>query len=165
MTKWVVFGQLMLLGMLVRAPALAEEEEARRLESVTWNPIRHQLQWTVSKGKMEGQEYKASTKEQYEINIDDATMSFSDETRRFSKMEAESVRRLLDFLSRYTAESTVWWEKGFGEVVSKGLRVSVPQPPAASGAVAAAAPAKTPVLSPEPAPAAVVPASLAKPAR
>ena len=47
--------------------------------------------------------------ERYEIDIDKATMSFSDETRQFSKNAAEAVRRLLDFLARYAAESTIWW--------------------------------------------------------
>ena len=107
---------------------LAAEEEARRLESVTWDPVRHELQWVVSKGKMDGEEYKPDAREKYEISIDGATMSFSDETRRFSKVEAESVRRVLDLLARYTAESTLWWEKGLGEVISKGLRVSNNKP-------------------------------------
>jgi hypothetical protein len=134
-------------------PLTAAEDEARRLESVTWDPIRHQLQWVVSKGKMEGKDFKSATKEQYAINIDDATMSFSDETRRFSKREAESVRRLLDFLSRYTAESTIWWEKGMGEVVRKGLRVAAPAPPAEPlGGTGAPAPARAPGFAAKPAP-------------
>ena len=116
---------LLLVAAFAAWPVVAAEEEARRLESVTWDPVRHQLQWVLSKGKVEGKEYKPGSREQYEISIDQATMSFSDETRRFSKSEAESVRRLLDFLARYTAESTIWWEKGFGEVVRKGLRVSL----------------------------------------
>ena len=134
MKRFVVFAAFV-------AVPLAAEDEARRLESVTWDPVRHELQWVVSKGKMEGEEYKPAAREKYEISIDGATMSFSDETRRFSKVEAESVRRVLDLLARYTAESTLWWEKGLGEVISKGLRVShkpiptqplTPLPPARS---------------------------------
>ena len=115
---------IVLAAVLAAWPVVAAEPEARRLESFTWNPVRHELQWVVSKGKVEGKEYKPGSRERYEISIDAATMSFSDETRRFSKAEAESVRRLLDFLARYTAESTVWWEQGLGEVIRKGLRVS-----------------------------------------
>jgi hypothetical protein len=123
MRGFALLSILMVLPAAGQAPP-AQKESARRLESVTWDPIRHELLWVVSKGKVEGDQFKAGVREKYEINIDQATMSFSDETRRFSKNEAESVRRLLDFLTRYTAESTIWWEKGFGEVVRKGLRVS-----------------------------------------
>jgi hypothetical protein len=123
MRGFVLLFILTVLPAAGQAPP-AEKESARRLESVTWDPIRHELHWVVSKGKVEGEQFKAGAREKYEINIDQATMSFSDETRRFSQNEAESVRRLLDFLTRYTAESTIWWEKGFGEVVRKGLRVS-----------------------------------------
>src|SRR6059036_3532531 len=88
----------LIVGMLLAVLCFAEEE-SRRLESVTWNPVRHQLQWVVSKGKMDGEKYKADARERYEIDINEATMSFSDETRRFSKGEADAVRQVLNFLS------------------------------------------------------------------
>jgi hypothetical protein len=108
------------------AVCFAAEEEKRRLESVTWDPVHHQLQWIISKGKMEGSQFKSETRDAYQIDIDNATMSFSDETRRFSKDEAKAVHQLLDVLARYAAESTIWWERGQGEVVKKGERVSLP---------------------------------------
>ena len=119
----------LIVAMLFAGTCFAADEEKRRLESVTWNPVRHQFQWVVSKGKIEGDDYKLDSRERYEIDIDEATMSFSDETRRFSKGEAETVRRVLDFLARYAAESTIWWEKGQGEVIKKGERVSLPMSP------------------------------------
>ena len=118
--------RMLILLAALAAIGLAADEDKRRLESVTWDPVKHQLQWVISKGKVEGEEFKPGKSEKYEIDIDGATMSFSEETRRFSKAEAESMRRLLNFLARYAAESTVWWEKGYGEVVKKGMRVSLP---------------------------------------
>lgn len=42
-------------------------------------------------------------------------MSVNGETRRFSEEEASNVRTLMDFISKYALESTVWWENGEGE--------------------------------------------------
>lgn len=60
----------------------ARANEKRRLESVTWDPVKHELRWVISKGELEGEEYKPASRQEYEISIDDATMSFADETRR-----------------------------------------------------------------------------------
>ena len=123
--------RILIIVVLFAGACLAADEEKRRLESITWNPLQHQLQWVISKGKGDGNEYKPDARERYQIDINDATMSFSDETRRFSKSEAEAMRRVLDFLARYAAESTIWWERGRGEVIpKKGERVSLPLPPA-----------------------------------
>jgi hypothetical protein len=91
----------------------------RRLESVTWNSVKHELTWVISKGeKKEGASYKALANENYEINMDDATMNFSGETRRFSKEEAANVHVLMDLIAKYAVDSTIWWADGQGEPVN-----------------------------------------------
>jgi hypothetical protein len=53
----------------------------------------------------------------YMINMDSATMTFQGEKRRFSRQEAENVHVLMDILSKYAIESTIWWEQGQGQKV------------------------------------------------
>ncbi len=89
----------------------------RRLESVTWDSVKHELSWDVSKGEKKGDTYQPQSKDRYEINMDQATMTVNGKSRRFSEDEAENVRTLMDFISRYALESTVWWENGEGEPV------------------------------------------------
>ncbi|HXN46144.1 MAG TPA: hypothetical protein VN893_05850 [Bryobacteraceae bacterium] len=107
-----------------RAPNLipaqqAEPENAepsRRLESVTWNSIKHELTWVISNGeKTDGSLYRAGASENYQISLDEATMSFAGETRRFSTEEASNVHVLMDLIGKYAVDSTVWWEDGQGE--------------------------------------------------
>ncbi len=89
---------------------------SRRLESVTWNSVKHELTWVISKGeKKEGASFKALASANYVINMDDATMSFSGQTRRFSKEEAANVHVLMDLIAKYAVDSTVWWDDGQGE--------------------------------------------------
>ena len=89
----------------------------RRLESVTWDSVKHELTWDVSKGEKKGESYQPHSKERFEINMDNATMTVDGESRRFSEDEASNVRTLMDFISRYALESTVWWEDGEGDPV------------------------------------------------
>jgi hypothetical protein len=89
----------------------------RRLESVTWDSVKHELKWEISTGKREGNGYQPHSSSRYEINMDKATMTFNGERRRFSEDEAENVRALMDFVSKYAVESTVWWENGEGDPV------------------------------------------------
>jgi len=97
-----------------------EERRARRLESITWNPIDHKLTWVVSDGSLNGKgKFEGAKKFTYEIDMDQATMNTEGEDRRFSKQEAVSVHRLMDLVAKYAAESTVWWENGQGEPVDK----------------------------------------------
>ncbi len=94
----------------------AEAEPSRRLESVTWNSIRHELTWVISNGeKGDGTLYRPGASENYQISLDEATMSFSGETRRFSHEEASNVHVLMDLIAKYAVDSTVWWEDGQGE--------------------------------------------------
>lgn len=89
---------------------------SRRLESVTWNSVKHELTWVISKGvKNTGTNYKPQSTENYLINMDDATMSVNGEIRRFSKEEAANVHVLMDVIAKYAVDSTVWWDEGQGE--------------------------------------------------
>jgi hypothetical protein len=100
----------------------------RRLESITWNSVNHELSWDVSKGQKDGEQYKPKGNDRYEINMDKATMTVNGESRRFSSEEAANVRILMDFISKYALESTVWWENGEGDPMDKNApeRPSIP---------------------------------------
>jgi len=89
----------------------------RRLESITWDSVKHELTWDVSRGEKKGETYQPTGTDRYEIKMDSATMTVNGESRRFSEEEAQNVRTLMDFISRYALESTVWWENGEGEPV------------------------------------------------
>ena len=89
----------------------------RRLESITWDSVKHELTWDVSRGEKKGDAYQPNSKDRYEINMDNATMTVNGKSRRFSEDEATNVRTLMDFISRYALESTVWWEDGEGDPV------------------------------------------------
>ena len=110
----------------------------RRLESVTWDSVKHELTWDVSKGEKNGEAYQPHSKDRYQINMDRATMTVNGESRRFSEDEASNVRTLMDFISRYALESTVWWENGEGDPVDGRGTPSKPgkqhpQPPDTEG--------------------------------
>lgn len=109
--------------------------QPRRLESVTWNSVRHELTWEVSKGEKKESEgapsdaYKALAKERYQIDMDNATMTFNGKTRRFSETEATNVRTLMDVIARYAVESTIWWEEGQGEPLDENGQPMGPSKP------------------------------------
>jgi hypothetical protein len=92
-----------------------DEKTPRRLESVTWNSVKHQLTWVISKGNKDSSGFKASKSDNYEISMDSATMTFNGETRRFSKEEAANVHVLMDVIAKYAVDSTIWWDEGQGE--------------------------------------------------
>ncbi len=91
----------------------------RRLQSVTWDLNAHKLVWVVQKGSEVNGKFVATSSDRYEIAPDKATMGFSDEKRGFTEDEAESLQHLLDVLSLYCAESTVWWDQGQGVPLDK----------------------------------------------
>ena len=105
----------------------------RRLESVTWDSVKHQLTWDVSRGEKKGDAYQLQSKDRYQINMDMATMTVNGESRRFNEDEAANVRKLMDFISRYALESTVWWEDGEGEPVDDKGTPTRPRDPAGPG--------------------------------
>jgi hypothetical protein len=92
-------------------------KSARRLETITWNPVDHKLTWTVTKGTLDSGKFQSKEKTTYEINMDSATMTLNGEGRRFSKREAVSVHALMDLVAKYAAESTMWWDAGHGDPV------------------------------------------------
>jgi hypothetical protein len=86
----------------------------RRLEAVTWNPVRSELTWMVSVWNLQGSERSLVTKERYSVHPDDAIMESQGEHRRFDADEAKRLRVLMDVISTYAVESTIWWESGPG---------------------------------------------------
>lgn len=106
-----------------------ETTSLRRLESITWDSVKHELTWDVSRGERQGETYQPQTTDRYEINMDKATMTVNGESRRFSEEEAANVRKLMDFVSRYALESTVWWENGEGEPVDGSGAPARPERP------------------------------------
>jgi hypothetical protein len=107
------------------------DQSPRRLESVTWNSVTHELTWIISRGeKKDGTSYKALGSQNYLINMDDATMSFSGEMRRFSREEAANVSVLMDLIAKYAIDSTIWWDDGQGEPVKgNGKGTKEPEKP------------------------------------
>lgn len=110
------------LGLVLPAAGQQQERASRRLKSVTWNPVDHKLTWTVTDGKLKGGEFLAGEDTTYEIDMDEATMTFNGEDRGFSKNEAVRVHALMDLITKYAAESTVWWEQGQGVPIPKGAK-------------------------------------------
>jgi hypothetical protein len=85
------------------------------LENVTWNPQTEELSWVVSMRDLAAGKDQQAVQEKYTIHIDTATMSFKGEGRHFDPDEAHKVKELMDVISNYTVESTVWWSNGEGE--------------------------------------------------
>lgn len=144
------FTQLALLGLLA-VPGCAQERQEktpearparvpRRLESVTWNSVKRELTWVISRGERDQKTgaYKPLTMDTYLINMDKATMTFNGETRGFSKQEAMNVTALLDIIAKYAIESTLWWDQGHGR------RVNEKDEPAAGVTRVAAEPLQSP---------------------
>ena len=89
-------------------------DEAKRLESVTWDLTTHKLVWVVQTGSQVDGEFVPTSSARYEVSPDEASMHFAEETRGFTAEEAASLHHLLDVLSLYCAESTDWWNQGQG---------------------------------------------------
>ncbi len=89
--------------------------ETRRLETVSWNAVSHELTWVISKGDKAGTDFRPLSKDNYLIKLDNATMTYNGETRGFSKQEAANVHVLMDLVSKYAADSTIWWDQGQGD--------------------------------------------------
>jgi hypothetical protein len=99
----------------------AKADAPRRLETVTWNSVSHKLTWVISSGEQkQGADYRPLKSMNYLISLDEATMSFGDETRRFSQQEATNVLALMGIIGKYAVDSTVWWDEGQGEPVKGG---------------------------------------------
>jgi hypothetical protein len=86
----------------------------RRLDAVTWNPVRAELSWLVSVWDVRNGERTMVTKERYVMHPDVAVMEAGGEYRRFDAGEAKRLRVIMDVISTYAVESTVWWDYGPG---------------------------------------------------
>jgi hypothetical protein len=99
-------------------PATPPEKPAkvlfRRLESVSWNPLNAELTWMLSIWDPSVSTDQPTGHERYVIHLDKAEMQFQDESRNFDTDEAKHVRSIMDLISRYALESTVWWGRGGG---------------------------------------------------
>ena len=119
MTSTRILGVVALLaaGAVVNG---AEDRTPRRLESITWNPSDHKLTWVISSGtKDSAGKYKPVKSQTYNIDMSAATMTLNGEGRRFSRDEAKNVQVLMDLVSKYAVESTVWWDQGQGTPLGK----------------------------------------------
>lgn len=114
--------------LLLFALPVAAQENAIRLESVTWHGDGCLLTWEVTEGPVDGHSnYKASSRKTYKIDLHNATMSHDGEVRGFSKTEAAQVHRLvIEILGRYAIDSTAWWQDGRGERLSDRARSAMP---------------------------------------
>ena len=107
---------LLIAGLAVaqdKAPDKAPDT-VKRLDSVTWDLNTHKLTWVVQTGTQANGEFTPTSSLRYEVSPDEASMASKDEKRGFTEEEAASLHHLLDVLSLYCAESTVWWEQGQG---------------------------------------------------
>jgi hypothetical protein len=112
-----IFG---LAGMLAVGAWAAEDKTPRRLESVTWSPTEHKLTWVISTGARDtAGKYKPARSQTYYIDMSAATMTLNNEGRRFSRDEAKNVQMLMDLISKYAVESTIWWDQGQGTPLGK----------------------------------------------
>jgi hypothetical protein len=84
----------------------------RRLESVSWNPVRAELTWVLSVWDADVSTDRPAGQERYVIHLDDAFMEHEGETRDFDTDEAKRVRGWMDVISKYAVESTVRWGRG-----------------------------------------------------
>ena len=101
------------------APQEQKQLEKRRLQSVTWDVKNHKLVWVVEKGSDVDGKFVQSSSDRYEIAPETAQMAYADEKRGFTEDEAVSLQHLLDVLSLYCAESTMWWDQGEGVPLDK----------------------------------------------
>jgi hypothetical protein len=108
--------------LLIAGLAVAQDkapETVKRLDSVTWDLNTHKLVWVVQTGTQVNGEFTPVSSSRYEVSPDEASMSMKDEKRGFTEEEAASLHHLLDVLSLYCAESTVWWDQGQGDPMEK----------------------------------------------
>jgi hypothetical protein len=89
----------------------------KKLGSVTWDLQTHKLVWVVQTGSIVNGQFSAANEQKYEISPQEATMATTGETREVDGDEAASLKQLLDVLSLYCAESSVWWDSGLGTPV------------------------------------------------
>ena len=120
------------IGWLICAAALLPAQgnapgPVKRLQSVTWDLKTHKLLWVVQTGTEKDGSFVPGASAQYEISPTDATMASGPEKRGFTHEEASSLNDLLNVLSLYCAESTVWWDQGQGTPVNNKTAPGAPE--------------------------------------
>lgn len=118
----------LVLSAALEAQQPPEAEKRYRVESIRIDPVGRTLTWAVSEGRSdEDGSYPAlmTLLPDYRIDLRHATMTWENETRRFSRDEAEVVAEILAVVVQYANESTVWWELGKGEPVDPKSRASL----------------------------------------
>lgn len=107
---------LRLFGHKEKEPELkpeAEPKEVRRLMHIRWDGVN--LYWRVAEGiHEEGQEFRALSVTEYNINMARSEMVVNGETRLFDPGEATVMVMVMQMIEQYTIVSTDWWEKGGG---------------------------------------------------
>ena len=141
-------------AVVFQAAAVAEDKTPRRLESITWSPTDHKLTWVISSGSKDtAGKYKPLKSQTYNIDMSAATMTLNGEGRRFSRDEAKNVQVLMDLISKYAVESTLWWDQGQGVPLGKedkgDTEVSQPRPQPARPRIPAQRPAEIIKISAE----------------
>ncbi|HLK69729.1 MAG TPA: hypothetical protein VKU19_40145 [Bryobacteraceae bacterium] len=99
----------------------------KKLGSVTWDLESHKLVWVVQSGTMVNGRFAALSEQKYEISPEEATMGVTGEKRGLNDIEAASLQRLLDVLSVYCAQSSVWWDAGLGDPIDEKPTGAPPQ--------------------------------------
>jgi len=138
-----MLSKLTLLALLFAVPLVAQEPNQseqpkdqakihRRLESLTWNPVTGKLTWAVSQGTRNGDGEYVPNHEKlvYEIDLPQATMAHNGSQRRFSPEEASNVMAVMELISKYAQDSTVWWETGKGDPLGTRVKLTAPEPSA-----------------------------------
>lgn len=117
-------------GGKAEAPRASKPPEAlRRLESVTWNPVKCQLTWVVSAGTRSAGQYIRTGEKAYTIDMDSAVMKFDGESRGFEAAEAERVHQIMNLIAEYAIESTIWWDRGEGVKLDRKTEIAGQGPP------------------------------------
>lgn len=119
------------IGWLLCAAALLPAQgnapgAVKRLDSVTWDLKTHKLVWVVQTGTEKDGSFVPAASAKYEISPKEAVMALGEEKRGFTREEASSLNDLLNVLSLYCAESTVWWDQGQGTPVNKTTSPAAP---------------------------------------
>lgn len=112
-TRRSLFGFVVgLLGFKAAAPKLKATTIGVVLGDVIWDPSELALRWKAS---LTSEDNKNPNFKEYTIDFKKRSMGFGGEVRYFPSEEAVKMAAFLTgVLTKYTLESTLWWESGFG---------------------------------------------------
>jgi hypothetical protein len=80
----------------------------RRLEVVSWDPVKEQLTWVVSVWDLNSSMDKPYDLERYVIHADAGTIESKGELRQFDAA-GKDLHAVMDVISTYAMRSTIWW--------------------------------------------------------